>query len=63
MVFNHDLRQLVLHSRSSDELQKAAVHYGMVEFGRSAMLKVAQGLTSTEEVLREVPAEYLGLET
>ena len=35
---------------------------GMIEFHRSAMLKVAQGITSTEEVLRELPAEYLGLE-
>jgi type II secretory ATPase GspE/PulE/Tfp pilus assembly ATPase PilB-like protein len=34
----------------------------MVEFRRAAMLKVAQGITSTEEVLRELPAEYLGLE-
>jgi hypothetical protein len=34
----------------------------MVEFRRGALLKVAQGVTSTEEILRDVPAEYLGLE-
>jgi type II secretory ATPase GspE/PulE/Tfp pilus assembly ATPase PilB-like protein len=52
----------VLESRPAEELQQAAIAGGMVEFRRAAMLKVAQGITSTEEVLRELPAEYLGLE-
>ena len=34
----------------------------MIEFRKSAMLKVAQGQTSTEEILRALPTEYLGLE-
>jgi len=34
----------------------------MLEFRRSAMVKVAMGITSTEEVLRELPTEQLGLD-
>jgi hypothetical protein len=35
------------------------VEEGLVEIRHSAMLKVAQGETSIEEVVRVVPAEYL----
>jgi hypothetical protein len=34
----------------------------MVEFRRAALLKVAQGITSTEDLLRDIPAEFLGAE-
>jgi len=62
MTFNRELRQMVLHGKPTEDLQKQAIASGMIEFRRAAMLKIAQGLTSTEEVLRELPAEYLGLE-
>jgi type II secretory ATPase GspE/PulE/Tfp pilus assembly ATPase PilB-like protein len=62
MTFNRQLRQMILQQKSAEEIQQQAVASGMIEFRRAAMLKVAQGLTSTEEVLRELPAEYLGLE-
>jgi type II secretory ATPase GspE/PulE/Tfp pilus assembly ATPase PilB-like protein len=62
MTFNRQMRKLVVDARPTEEMQQAAVAAGMVEFRRAAMLKVAQGITSTEEVLRELPAEYLGLE-
>ncbi|HMC11883.1 MAG TPA: GspE/PulE family protein [Pirellulaceae bacterium] len=62
MTFNHTLRQMLLADCSADDVQQEAIKHGMVEFRRAAMLKVAQGITSTEEVLRELPAEYLGLE-
>ena len=62
MTFNRNLREMILQTRSVEEIQEAAIRHGMVEFRRAAMLKVAQGITSTEEVLRELPAEYLGLE-
>ena len=62
MTFNRELRQMVLTSTPMEDLQKQAIASGMLEFRRAAMLKIAQGLTSTEEVLRELPAEYLGLE-
>lgn len=62
MTFNRQLRKLVLEQRGAEELQQQAIANGMIEFRRAAMLKVAQGITSTEEVLKELPAEYLGLE-
>ena len=62
MTFNRDLRQMVLSGRPTEDIQKQAIEQGMVEFRRAAMLKVAQGATSTEEVLRELPTEYLGLD-
>jgi type II secretory ATPase GspE/PulE/Tfp pilus assembly ATPase PilB-like protein len=61
MTFNRELRHMVLANSPMEVLQKQAIASGMVEFRRAAMLKIAQGLTSTEEVLRELPAEYLGL--
>jgi type II secretory ATPase GspE/PulE/Tfp pilus assembly ATPase PilB-like protein len=36
-----------------------AVSQGMLDLRRSALLKVAQGVTSTEEVFRRIPTEYL----
>jgi type II secretory ATPase GspE/PulE/Tfp pilus assembly ATPase PilB-like protein len=62
MTFNRQLRQMILQQKSAEEIQQQAIASGMIEFRRAAMLKVAQGLTSTEEVLKELPAEYLGLE-
>jgi type II secretory ATPase GspE/PulE/Tfp pilus assembly ATPase PilB-like protein len=62
MSFSRDLRQMVLAGKPTEDLQKQAIAGGMIEFRRAAMLKIAQGLTSTEEVIRELPAEYLGLE-
>lgn len=62
MTFNSTLRQMILRECSAEEIQQEAIRHGMIEFRRAALLKVAQGITSTEEVLRELPAEYLGLE-
>jgi type II secretory ATPase GspE/PulE/Tfp pilus assembly ATPase PilB-like protein len=53
---------MILKECSAEEIEQEAIRHGMIEFRRAALLKVAQGITSTEEVLRELPAEYLGLE-
>ena len=62
MTFNQKLRKLVADARPSSEIEQEAIKHGMVEFRRAAMLKVARGITSTEEMLRAIPSEYLGLE-
>ena len=62
LTFNRDIRQLVAQGRPAKEIERAAVAAGMIEFRRGALLKVARGETSTEEMLRCVPSEYLGLE-
>ncbi len=62
MTMTRKLRHLLQSGAPAEELQTTAIANGMIEFRRGAMLKVAQGVTSTEEVLEELPAEYLGLE-
>lgn len=59
---NHDVRRLVAQSATTRQIHAAALRAGMVELRHSALLKVAQGETSTEEILRDVSAEHLGLE-
>jgi type II secretory ATPase GspE/PulE/Tfp pilus assembly ATPase PilB-like protein len=62
LVINRELRSMIAQGRSAVELERQAIDQGMLEFRRVGLVKVAQGVTSTEEVLRVVPAEYLGIE-
>jgi type II secretory ATPase GspE/PulE/Tfp pilus assembly ATPase PilB-like protein len=62
MPMSGAMRKLIAESKPAREVQQVAIEHGMIEFHRSALLKVAQGVTSTEEMLRAVPTEYLGLE-
>ncbi len=54
-----DLRAMIDERAPSSAIRKKAVEEGMVVFRHSALLKVAQGETSIEEVVRVLPAEYL----
>lgn len=56
------VRKLIAHGAGSREIEAEAIREGMIEFRRSGMVKVAQGVTSTEELLRVVPSEYLGVD-
>jgi type II secretory ATPase GspE/PulE/Tfp pilus assembly ATPase PilB-like protein len=62
LTMNRELRQLVAAARPAEELEQKAIEHGMLEFRRSALLKVAQGVTSIEEMMRVVPSEFLGAE-
>jgi type II secretory ATPase GspE/PulE/Tfp pilus assembly ATPase PilB-like protein len=62
MTVSQEIRRLVARGASSAEIEEAAVRAGLVIFRQGALLKVARGVTSTEEILRDVPAEHLGLE-
>src|SRR5690606_9552051 len=62
MSMNHELRQLIANARPRVELETAAIRAGMVPLRHAALLKVAQGVTTTEDVLRDVSAELMGLE-
>jgi type II secretory ATPase GspE/PulE/Tfp pilus assembly ATPase PilB-like protein len=55
------LRRLINENVASKILEQHAVADGMIEFRRAGLLKIAQGTTNIEEVVRIVPAEYLGL--
>jgi len=54
-----EIRQLIHEKRPTIEIRRKAVEQGMIDLRRAALLKVAQGLTSTEEVVRTIPAEHL----
>ena len=53
MEISDDLRELILVGASALELKKKALEMGMITLRRSGLLKVAAGLTTMEEVLRE----------
>jgi type II secretory ATPase GspE/PulE/Tfp pilus assembly ATPase PilB-like protein len=56
------LRQLIVEGQSTQAIRDQALREGLIELRQAAMLKVAQGHTTAEEVVRAVPSEYLGLE-
>jgi type IV pilus assembly protein PilB len=53
MEVNDELRELILVGASALELRKKALDLGMVTLRRSGLIKVAAGMTTLEEVLRE----------
>jgi type II secretory ATPase GspE/PulE/Tfp pilus assembly ATPase PilB-like protein len=59
MTITKEIRQLVAEGRPIRELRDKAKEQGMLEFRQSALLKVARGITSTEEVFRVIPTEHL----
>ena len=54
-----EMRRLIDDGATSMALRQKAIQEGLVEFRQSALLKVAQGETSIEEVVRVLPSEYL----
>ena len=52
------MQDLITQGRPASALRTMAMEEGMVEFRHSALLKVAQGETSIEEVVRVLPTEY-----
>jgi type II secretory ATPase GspE/PulE/Tfp pilus assembly ATPase PilB-like protein len=53
------IRRMIAENRSAREIRDKAVEEGMIDMRRSALLKVAGGITSTEEVMRAIPSEHL----
>ena len=53
MEINDELRELILVGASALELKKKAMEQGMITLRRSGLIKVAAGMTTMEEVLRE----------
>jgi type II secretory ATPase GspE/PulE/Tfp pilus assembly ATPase PilB-like protein len=62
LTVSRNLRQLILAKQPTQVIRHRAIEEGMIEFRQSALLKVAQGETSIEEVFRSVPSEYLALD-
>lgn len=56
------IRELISEGNSSADIRNKAVEQGMLQFRQAALLMVARGQTSTEEVFRVIPTEHLLLE-
>jgi type II secretory ATPase GspE/PulE/Tfp pilus assembly ATPase PilB-like protein len=55
-------RRLIASDQPVEALHEQSAREGMIELRKAALIKMARGLTTPEEVVRAVPPEYLGLE-
>ena len=62
MAVTPPLRELIANAGTARELRDKAVAEGMLQFRQAALLKVARGQTTIEEVFRVIPSEHLLLE-
>ncbi len=53
MEITDDMRELILVGASALELKKKAIEQGMITLRRSGLIKISQGMTTIEEVIRE----------
>ena len=54
-----EIRQLIHDGAMASQIHDKAVEQGMLDMRRSVLLKVAAGVTSTEEMIRVIPIEQL----
>jgi type II secretory ATPase GspE/PulE/Tfp pilus assembly ATPase PilB-like protein len=54
-----EIRELIDERATTPLIRQKALETGMIEFRQSALVKVARGETSIEEVVRVLPSEYL----
>jgi type II secretory ATPase GspE/PulE/Tfp pilus assembly ATPase PilB-like protein len=59
---SRSIRKMILARQPTAAIRQKAAEEGMLEFRQAALLKVARGQTSIEEVFRAVPSEYLGVD-
>lgn len=62
LPMNQELRRLISEGQSTMAIRNLAVREGMIQLRQAALLKVANGLTTAEEVVRAIPSDSLGLE-
>ena len=53
MEIDDEIRELVLVGASVVELKRKAIEQGMIGLRRSGLIKVSQGMTTLEEIMRE----------
>jgi len=53
LEFDDDIREMVLSGASALEIRRVAIEKGMITLRRSGLIKVMNGITTLEEVLRE----------
>jgi type II secretory ATPase GspE/PulE/Tfp pilus assembly ATPase PilB-like protein len=59
MPITKALRAMISEAKPMREIRDKAIEEKMLEFRSSALLKVARGQTSTEEVFRVIPSEHM----
>lgn len=52
-----EVRRMIFEGRPTRAIQEQAIAEGMIDLRRAALLKIAQGITTTAELARVVPAE------
>jgi type II secretory ATPase GspE/PulE/Tfp pilus assembly ATPase PilB-like protein len=62
MPVTHAIRQLIMQQQPTPVIRRKAVEEGMIEMRQAALLTVARGDTSVEEVFRAIPSEYLNVD-
>jgi type II secretory ATPase GspE/PulE/Tfp pilus assembly ATPase PilB-like protein len=63
MPISQTIRDLIMQQQPTPVLRLQAAKEGLIEMRQGALLKVARGETSVEEVFRAIPAEYLDVDT
>lgn len=53
------VRNLIAEGRTSRQIYDEGLKHGLISFRKSALIKVAKGQTSLEEVMRRLPADRL----
>ena len=62
MTISKELRRLIMEGQPTQSMRNQAMHEGIADIRQAALLCVARGQTTSEEVLRVIPSEFLGLE-
>jgi type II secretory ATPase GspE/PulE/Tfp pilus assembly ATPase PilB-like protein len=62
MAMSRSIRSMIAEGRTAKEIRDKSIQEGMIEFRHAALLKVARGVTSTEEVFRVIPTDVLLLD-
>ena len=62
LAMGREVRSMISEGRTARDIRDKAIADGMLEFRHAALLKVARGATSTEEVFRVIPTEVLLLD-
>ncbi|MDA7977138.1 MAG: Flp pilus assembly complex ATPase component TadA [Pirellulales bacterium] len=60
MNVSKSVRDVVAATATAKETENAAKKDGFISFRQASLMKIASGETTTEEILRVVPAEFMG---
>jgi type IV pilus assembly protein PilB len=56
MTISPEIRKMIMHGSSADELKATAIQAGMLTLRDDGLLKIQRGVTTLEEVLKETAA-------